>query len=90
MAKGARNIPESDEFTNRNAGLIAASLSTVIPFAATADAVTPLLLFLGRHSFRNVDENKRPQARQKPRSKFNPEGWALYRDDQTAKQSGHH
>jgi hypothetical protein len=62
----------------------------VIPFAATADAVTPFFLFLRRHSFRNVDENKRPQARQQPRSKFNPEGWALCCNDQTAKQSGYH
>jgi hypothetical protein len=54
-----------------------ASLSDVIPLAATADAIAPFLLFFRRHPFANVFDNRRQSRPQAGSSKTQPEGWPL-------------
>jgi hypothetical protein len=54
-----------------------ASLSDVIPLAATTDTIPPFFLFFGRHTFCDVLNDARPKPLQKPHAKLNPKGRPL-------------
>ena len=77
MEKDTRNIPESDEFTNRNAGLISAPLPYRIPLPTPPHAISKRRLLLRAHPLGEIGKKVWRTRFEHHCGKANPERGSL-------------